>query len=292
MSSAPPTSTTQEYHRGADRTEERLRAARRPAPRAIRPAFEQIDVGGEIVGPADDVQQTQRRRGDHRPTDSQPDRTRGSTSTDQRHADRHEHHRHRIATEPGEPAEQRLDATSQRTGEIEVHREPEQDPAPISPSPRNSCSRPATASRISVFARVRRDACSSGGVASRTDCRDGTRSWSIRACWIRSCRSRLARPGLSAADRPAADHRPLGRAGRSTSCASWTIPSWTCLLHRTNRRCSPAATHAGRMASTLAWIGGGGRVVPAQTGSTLRMAPSGPTTMSSKPPSSERAATT
>ncbi len=34
--------------------------------------------------------------------------------------------------------------------------------------PRNSCSRPATASRISVLARVSRESCPAGGVASRT----------------------------------------------------------------------------------------------------------------------------
>ena len=70
MSSTPPTSSDQEHHRGADRTEERLEGLGDERAEPPTGGFELIDVGREIVGPAGHVEQAERRHGDHRPTDN------------------------------------------------------------------------------------------------------------------------------------------------------------------------------------------------------------------------------
>ncbi len=88
------------------------------------------------------------------------------------------------------------------------------------------------------------------------------RSWSFRAWSLRA----------SAATSPP----PLGRAGRLASCASWTIPSWTWLSPPyqppTLARRYPCRNGASRRRPRS---GRGDRVVPAQTGSTLWIAPFG-----------------
>ncbi len=127
----------------------------------------------------------------------------------------------------------------------------------MSPRPRNSCSRPATASRISVFARFRRDACSSGGVASRT------LPAGLRAD-LGDLRRRLRGDVGLPSDFDDADLARSTSGTGSRACSSWTIPNWTCPHHRTNRVSPPTVTRPLPLS----------RTVPAhrswrQTGSTL-----------------------
>ena len=177
--------------------------------------FERFDLGGEFVGPAE------RRGADRappRPTIAHPtasrNRTRRFDPADQRHADGDEHHRDRVAAEPGEPAEQRLDPTSERTGEVEVDGQPEQDPERRSARGRGTrvrVRRPPRASRCSPA--------SAATPARRAAWRRG-RSADARLRSALRCGStsadRRARPGLSPRD----DARPTRRLDERPSRAA------------------------------------------------------------------------
>ena len=187
-----------EHHRGTHRADQRFERDRDQGAEPSARRLEEVDIGGELVGTTEDLEQAERRCGDHRPTDAEPERARRSAPANERHADRGKHHRQRVPAEAGEPAEQRLDASPEGAGEIEVHRQPEED-------------------RRSDQAQAEELVLAAGDRFAHLDVRPGAaRCLLIRWGGVadrsgRARRPRSARPGPG---RPGLGRRGLGRLGR------------------------------------------------------------------------------
>ena len=94
-----------------------------PAARLVDP----IGSVAELVGAAGHLEQPEHRQRHHRPADHQLERAGGASLSQERDARRHEHDRHGVAAEAEQPAGKRLDAATERTGEVHVDGQTEQD---------------------------------------------------------------------------------------------------------------------------------------------------------------------
>ena len=108
----------------------REQAAQRLADQRTDPsagAAERVEVGHDLLGPAHDVQQAEQRQPEQSPAEARRNAAQALSLADQRGADGDEGDRHHVPAEAGEPADDGLDATAERTGEVEVDRQAEQD---------------------------------------------------------------------------------------------------------------------------------------------------------------------
>jgi hypothetical protein len=117
-------------HQHDDGTARSQQAAQRLADEGTDPAAglaQGVEVGHDLVGTIDDVQQTEQRQARQSPADGQAEAIHAAALADQRSPDRDQGDGHHEPAETGEPADDGFDAAAQRTGEVEIDGQTEHD---------------------------------------------------------------------------------------------------------------------------------------------------------------------
>ena len=96
---------------------------------------ERVEVGHDLVGTADDVQQPEQRQSQQPPSDRQAETAHALALADERNPDSDERDRHHETAQPGEPADHGLDTATERARQIEVDGQAEQHARGDEPDP-------------------------------------------------------------------------------------------------------------------------------------------------------------